>query len=515
MSDQAPVLAFPAGLAMPAVAQQWVDRIGGPRRAGIAAVGVAAVLVILGIARWATAPTWVPVYTGLALESVGTITERLDEQAIPYRLEGNGTDLHVASTDLARARVALASGGMPQAGRPGLEIFDQPAWGMTDFTQRINYRRALEGELERTIGKMRGVEAVKVHVAMEESSGFRRSGNPSEASVVLRLNSGASPGEDMVQGIAHLVSSSVDGVEADRVMVLDDGGRLLSNPFENGSPASLASRELKMRSEVEQYLATKAEGLVTQIVGHGNVRVQVSAELNLDRVERTVETVDPERQVLSSEQRSEIIPGAEGGAGSSSVTSTYMNTRSVESFSGAVGNVKRVTAAVLVNDRMITDENGTTYEPRTPEELAQIQALVSSAMGIDQARGDAISVVSFPFDGAIEIDDQPTMWELASQYQRPAIALFALLITLIIAMRVTRSLKAVAPPAGPASLTAGKGGKLNVVLGEAEGTAALEQPEEPDFALPKAPSTRDIVSKQIDAQPEVAAKLIRAWMKED
>src|SRR5690606_32443972 len=120
---------------------------------------------------------WVPVFTDLSLESVGTITERLDEEGIAYELGGGGTELRVAATDLARARVALArDGGIPNGGRPGLEIFDQPAWGMTDFTQRINYRRALEGELERTIREMRRVEAVKVHVAMEEAAGFRRNG---------------------------------------------------------------------------------------------------------------------------------------------------------------------------------------------------------------------------------------------------------------------------------------------------------------------------------------------------
>ncbi|HUE96654.1 MAG TPA: flagellar basal-body MS-ring/collar protein FliF, partial [Longimicrobiaceae bacterium] len=258
-----PGLSLP-GIVMPAMAQQWVDRIGGPRRAALVGVAIAAVVIILALARWATAPAWVPVYSDLQLEDVGRITERLDEEAIPYRLEGSGTALHVASTDLARARVALAREGMPQAGRPGLEIFDQPAWGMTDFTQRVNYRRALEGELERTIGKMRGVEAVKVHVAMEEATGFRRSGQPSEASVVLRLRSGMSPGPDMVQGIAHLVASSVDGVAADRVMVLDDSGRLLSEPYAADTPSAIASRDLKMRSEVEQYLATKAELMVGQ-----------------------------------------------------------------------------------------------------------------------------------------------------------------------------------------------------------------------------------------------------------
>lgn len=501
-----------SGIAMPAGAAQLIDRIGGPRRALIAGVGVAAVAAILLVARWATAPTWVPVYTGLPIESVAAITERLEAEAIPFRLGGNGTDLMVSSTDLARARVALAAGdGLPMAGRPGLELFDQPAWGMTDFTQRINYRRALEGELERTIREMRGVEAVKVSIAMEEGTGFRRSGQPSEASVVLKLRSGSTPSNEMVNGISHLVASSVDGVEAERVMVLDDSGSLLSNPYAANSPAALASSELKMRSEVEKYLSTKAEQLVAQIVGGGNVRVQVSADINLDRVERTTEQMNPEGQVLSSEQRSEIIPGAEGGAGSSSVTATYLNTRSIENFSGATGNVRRVTAAVLVNDREIEDEAGAiSSQARTPEELAQIQALVSTALGIDEARGDQISVVSFPFSTGIVLEDpEVTPLEMAMQFQRPAIALLALLITLIIALRVTKALRT---EKDPSALT--KGANLNLLVG-ADEDGAVAAGEAVDRVLAPPVTTRDLVATQIESHPEVAVKMIRSWMREE
>jgi flagellar M-ring protein FliF len=138
--------------------------------------------------------------------------------------------------------------------------------------------------------------------------------------VVLRLRNGRTPSDDVVNGISHLVSGSVDGIDPERVKVLDHSGRLLSSEWEPGSPAALASRELAMRSEIEKYLETKAEQIVAQIVGAGNARVQISAEINHDRVERTVETVDPERQVLASEQRSEIVPGAEGPATSPPTT---------------------------------------------------------------------------------------------------------------------------------------------------------------------------------------------------
>src|SRR5690606_14294364 len=166
--------------------------------------GVVSVVLILGLSHWVTRPTWVPVFSGLPLETVGAVTQTLDEAGVGYRLEQGGGVLLVSSDDVARARVLLAQQGLPDAGRPGLELFDQPSWGMTDFAQRVNYRRALEGELERTIGKMRGVEQAQVHLAIQETRSFRTNDRPSEASVVLKLRSGASASPDMVQGIAHL-----------------------------------------------------------------------------------------------------------------------------------------------------------------------------------------------------------------------------------------------------------------------------------------------------------------------
>src|SRR5688500_6629841 len=138
-------------LVLPPQIDQLVERVGGRRQTGILGVGLGMVILILGLAKWATSPSWVPVYSDLALESVQTITTKMDEEAIPYRLDNGGAELLVATTDLARARVALAAdGGMPDTGRPGLELFDQPSRGMTDFTQRSNYRRALAGDPEQT-----------------------------------------------------------------------------------------------------------------------------------------------------------------------------------------------------------------------------------------------------------------------------------------------------------------------------------------------------------------------------
>src|SRR3954471_22740758 len=166
------------------------DKIGGPKRAMILVVGLAAAGLIFAVAQWAGAPTWVPAYVGVPVESASQLTDKLDQAGVKYKLERGGADIMVAQSDLAKARVALAKGGLPTSGRPGLELFDQPSWGMTDFTQRINYRRALEGELERTIGKMSGIESAQVHLVLHEADGFAAADKPTEASVVLKTKSG-------------------------------------------------------------------------------------------------------------------------------------------------------------------------------------------------------------------------------------------------------------------------------------------------------------------------------------
>jgi flagellar M-ring protein FliF len=203
---------------MPPAFEQLLARIGGPRRLAFLGVGVIALVAILGVSRWATKPEMIAAFSGVPLENVGKMTDALEAAGVTYQLERGGTDIMVAATDLARARVVLASAGLPSQGRPGMELFDQPSWGMTDFAQKINYRRALEGELERTISTMKGIERAQVHLAIKETQAFRRSSDtPAEASVVVKLRNGQRPEADVVRGISQLVASSIDNLDAQRV----------------------------------------------------------------------------------------------------------------------------------------------------------------------------------------------------------------------------------------------------------------------------------------------------------
>jgi flagellar M-ring protein FliF len=474
-----------------------VERAGKGRSAIILGVGGLAVLAVLLLARVAGTPEYVPLLPGMSLSEVGAVTTKLDEEGIDYRLEKGGAEIQVAEPELARARVTLARDGLPSRGSPGFELFDRPAWGMTDFTQRINYRRALEGELERTIGEMRGVESARVHIALNESSGFRRASQPEAASVVLTTRGGVRPGEELVEAIASLVASSVDGLDSDRITVLDASGHLLTAAVEPGSPAGLTKRQLQYRREVEQYLESKGEELVAQTVGHANARVRVAAELNFDKIDRTTQTIDPEQQITTQQERSEIVPSAgQVGAASSAESATYEASRSVETFSGASGTVRRLTVAVLVND------DTAAAAPRAPEELQRIETLVANAIGLDRERGDQITVVSAAFNvsppATEPVAGPPSFLMMVPRYRNEIMTGIGLVLAFVLGMQMLKTLR-LSLPAGRAALGAGSE------------TGALEAGVA--SALP-ANSPHAATLKRSVQTPDNAARVLRAWMKE-
>jgi flagellar M-ring protein FliF len=501
-------------VALPIPIQPYVDRVGGTKRAMILLVGLGAAALIFGLARWASAPTWVPAFANVPLENVSEMTDKLTQAGVRFQLEQGGAQILVPASELAKARVTLARAGLPQAGRPGLELFDQPSWGMTDFTQRINYRRALEGELERTMSKMRGIENAKVHLVMHEAETFGSADRPTEASVVLTLKSGERPAGDVVKGIAHLVASSVEGLTSDHVTVVDDGGRLLSQADEPQSIEGLSSRQLEQQREVESYLRAKAEQLIAPIVGPG-ARVQVAASLNFDRVERTSSSVDPDRQVVAQEQKAEIVPGAQGGAASSNTATTYENTKTTESYASAIGGIRRLTVAVLVGDRPAATPKGAP-QPRSAQELQQIESLVSGAIGADSARGDVVTVVSTPMGAPVVAAaapaPKPSTMTMLQEHSRPISGIGGALMAFVLAFLTIRSLRsqpsALAAAGGPSALQAG-----SAAPGAAKPLIGFT-PEQMEPLLIASDPVRMRASATVESKPDVAAKVLRAWLRE-
>jgi flagellar M-ring protein FliF len=292
--------------------------------------------------------------------------------------------------------------------------------------------------------------------------------------------------------------------------VLDERGRLLSAASEPASALGLTSRQFAIQQEMEAHLRSKAEAIVQEVVGRGNARVQVAASINFDRVERTVQNVDPERQVASTEQKAEIVPGAQGGAGSSNVATTFENSRSTEVFAPAVGSLKRLTVAVLINEA--PDSVRGTAAP-TALQLARIDTLVRSAVGFDSTRGDQVSVVSVPFataaaPPAAETPIEPTTMETVREYQPLIFRIGGLVLAFVLGLLALRASKPQAVAVSSPAMFAQDAPRAAI---GAEGATRGA----PELAtVPAANDMRRHVGSTINQQPDVAAKLVRAWMKE-
>ncbi len=507
---------------LPPAVVNVVRRMNGTRRfMGLGIIAGALALLWVG-SRWAVGPTYVTLFRDLELRSVGAITDDLTKNGVQYRLDEGGTALLVRASDLARARVLLAKDGLPSTGRPGLELFDQPSWGMTDFTQRITYRRALEGELSRTIGTLKGVERAQVHLALPESSPLRRLERPAEAAVVLSLKPGVTLGREVVQGIAYIVSNSVEQLPADNVAVMDDSGRMLSIPSEGSGFVGLTTRQLDLQRSVERQLGEKVEGLLASVIGPGETRVQVAAQLNFEQVEKTIESFDPDRQVLNNEQRSETTSGdvgaEEGGTGGTQtvINNTYQNSRNVERIIGAIGNITRLTVAVLVNEQALS--KSATGGSSTPPEakLAALEAAVRNAIGVDSARGDRVTLTAMPFEvnstaiqslAADSTTSQRDMVVLVERFSRPGIMVLGIIAALILGLRLLKpiNLPAAAAPALAAPAAAG----------QAAVPALATAPEVPEVPAPS-PSMqlRSKVQTESAEHPSTAAQVMKTWLAE-
>lgn len=460
----------------------------------VSAVGIAG---LWGLVAWGSAPAWVPVVRDAPMELMVESGRALEDAGIEHRLTRGGTEIQVRDTDVPRARVRLAEQGLPRDGRRGFELFDEPTWGMTDFTQRVNYRRALEGELERTIGQMRGVRSAKVHLAMPERSLYRNDGASVEGSVLLRVVSGARPTGEQVEAIRFLLASAVDGLTTENVSVLDDSGRVLSAANEPEVAAQADRRRLEMQREVEGYLEARAAELVEPMLGAANVRIRVSALLDTERVERRTDAVDPNAQVLTAEERSEIEPGDPSqGAASTIQHNTFDVTRSTEVSLRLPGAVRRLTVAVAVNED----------SPRLqdPAVVQRIETLVANAVGLDAGRGDAISVVAVPFEPVatpemFPTDPGPGPLDLVRDFQRPILLALALLLTFVLALRGLKMARAVLP-AAPTPERLGAMRERAVVGGGGGSGPAIQQGDASEgFAV---------------GPPADASRLVRAWLSE-
>ncbi len=469
----------------------------GGRRAGLAIGALALVGAVWGLSQWAATPTYVPLYRDLELKEAGSMAERLKKAGIDHRLGDGGSALEVPASE--------ARDGMPSGGRPGLELFDKSSWGMTDFTQRVTYQRALEGELARTIAGIRGIEKAQVHLVLNAPGTLRRAERPAGAAVVVTLAAGQALAPETVEGITYLVSNSVEELSSDNVAVLDDAGRVLSAPASGGGSGS-TNRQLELARTVESHLSTRIEALLATTLGVGAARAQVAASLGFDQVDRTTDTFDPEGGVLSSEQRGETTAESTEG-GETVIHNQYLNSRKVEKVVSAVGSVQRLSVAVMVDEKALAAALPGDKEAA----LLRLDTLVRDAVGIDSTRGDRLSLVAVPFRpvtvgeagiAATAGSSGPgEMLIVAERVSRPAVGIVGLVVLVLLAFRLLRA--PVAGTGAPATAPgAPAGGSNGVPDGGPGGNGA-------DLA-----HGRRRIAALANEKPQATADVLRGWLTE-
>jgi len=385
---------------------------------------------IVFLVTWSQRPEYGVLFAGLDAEDAGAIIAKLGDRNIPYKMDGG--IISVPEDRVYETRMELASEGLPGGAGVGFELFDKNNFGLTDFVQKINFRRAMQGELARSITEIKGVRSARVHLVIPEKGVFLDEEKKARASIVLKLRPGAALGPVEVRAIVNLVAGSLQNLDPADVTIVDTEGRLWTAESADEDAAGMMASDMDYKKKVEAGLAARVQSMLEKALGRGKAVARVTVELERRRVQRTEEIYDPDSQVIRSEQRTKESAAA-GGAGAGGVPGALSNvpgagSRARSGDSGTIskkenevinyeinkvvksvvepyGQIKKLSVAVLVDGTYGPGAEGADgsgakkkYTPRTEEDLAKITSMVKASVGFDEERGDTVSVVNIPFE---------------------------------------------------------------------------------------------------------------------
>ncbi len=475
---------------------------------------------------WMQKPNYQILYSNLSEEDAGVIIQKLKEQKIPYKTSAGS--IMVPSEGVYELRLQMASQGLPQGGSVGFELFDKSNFTMTDFVQKLNYRRALQGELARTIRSLTEIEQCRVHLAVPEKTLFTKEDERPKASVLVKLKPGRRLSNSQIQGIVHLVSSSVEGLNSKDVSIVDQSGEMLTQ--ESNNALALTKDQLEYQRTYEKDMENSIISILDPVVGKGKVKAKVSAMLDFTKIEKTEERYDPESQVVRSEQKNieKSITGSTGGVpgvasnlpnkqttqlssnhGQSekkNETINYEISKITSHIINTPGELKRVTAAVLVDGIYITQQgsNEKKYTPRSEEELKQLEEMVKKAIGFNQERGDEVKVVNMQFEAVSQEELPPVKTEILpiviniSKYLAPILALIILIVFVIKPLMKSLTIPSATQKALP-------GGSIPLPQTVTEIEKRMELGQKP---------LGENVIEWAKKNPKEASNLIKNWIKE-
>jgi len=486
-------------------------------------LSVGAFLITFSIfLSWVTRPEYSLLYSNLSLEDAGQITSKLKEQKIPYKLKDGGRTIFVPTSQVYETRLNLAMEGIPRGGEVGFEIFDNTGLiGMTNFMERINYQRALQGELARTIESLDEIMRARVHLVLPEKSPFIGEESHPRASVVLKLRPGAGLRKDQIMGIAKLTAGSVEDLEVQDVTIVDQRGNILFGGEETTSPFYLTTSQIELKKQIEEYLTNKVQTLLSSVLGPDKAVVRVDTKLNFDQITRTEEYYDPEGKVVQSEVRKEEssegtgavaggTPGVKTNLGQGNLLTMgtpgketreessvqYAINKRIEQIVKGVGNMERISVAVAVDGTYrIGPDGAKEYIPRSQQEIEKLTSMVKQAVGYEESRGDRITVTNIPFDTSAREKEELqwqklSRWELIRHLSRYIIIAVVILV-LFLSLRTVIKL-----------LTPGLRGKLV----SAEEKRGKVLPFEDEKWL------RERIFQLAEQEPRKVAEIIKIWI---
>jgi flagellar M-ring protein FliF len=538
---------------------------------GSVAIGLIALIMLM--ASRISSPDYALLYGGLEPSDSASIVAKLETDNIPFQVSANGRDILIPEDQVALIRLKMAEVGLPNGGSVGYEIFDNSdTFGTTSFVQNVNYVRALEGELARTIRAINSVAAARVHLVLPKREVFSRDKREASASIVLKLNGRGRLTEDQISAIQHMTASAVPSLSPSHISIVDENGNLLARGDGKETPGvGISSQNDFKRIAYESRLKDQIEELLEKSLGRGNVRAEVSAVMDFDQLTVHSETYDPDSQVVRSSQLVEEnsssnegttgdqavtvannLPEADAGngAGSSSENATsrteetvnYEISKTVTTEVREAGPVRRLTVAVLVNGQTSIAEDGTrNYQPLEADALEKVSRLVKSAIGFDDARGDVVEVVNMPFamvaepfpEAEVESDvlfmglTKKDLFKIGEMGVLVIVAILALLLVvrplLNRALALGGATPALAGPAGAVGALAGGGAVPAIAHGQAQASAPRSETlNEVDNMIDidkvdgqVRTSALNKVSEIVDKHPDEAISILRSWLYHD
>jgi len=404
--------------------------LGPGKRVAFLSLITGTIIGLVFLMTWTEKPDFRYLYSNLDIEDASAIIEKLKEQKIEYQIASNGRAILVPEEKMHEIRLEMASQGLPQGGSVGFEIFNNTKLGMTEFVQNVNYQRALQGELSRTINKFKEIESSRVHIVMSPKSLFIDKEEPATASVVLKLRHGGWLSDNQIQGIVHLVSSSVPRLKPENVTVVDNSGKMLAGFKDRNTAGRISSDRLEYQGKLEKSMENRLKTMLEKVLGIDNAIVRVSSLLDFKRREMTEERYYPDNKVVRSEQilietsggsginprgvpglRANISKRKKKGKGKGDTLGYQKEDKTVNYEIGKItsviseptGEVKRISVAVVVDGTYakIKRKGGRQswkYIPRTPEEMKTLENIVKRAVNFDPVRGDAVEVANIPFE---------------------------------------------------------------------------------------------------------------------